>query len=162
MQLSSPKPYSPEPQPDSFQPYSLQSTSIALPLKALPACELTHLMLVHRTAAVETSANEADSDFFQHQCSYKQIMQCYCLYCNSTSTTSKAAWYLCGCVPSLNCIQTICWNIMFSVVDESCCSDKHGAMQAATAAAVQGLKLLGGILLIRRATRPYKPLPAKW
>lgn len=35
-------------------------------------------------------------------------------------------------------------------------------LQAISAAAVQFLKLLGALLIVRRALKPYKPLPPNW
>ena len=35
-------------------------------------------------------------------------------------------------------------------------------VQAVSAAAVQFLKLLGALLIVRRGLKPYKPLPPNW
>ena len=47
-------------------------------------------------------------------------------------------------------------------VQSNCTANRLFSPQAITAAAVQCLKLLGAVLVVRRALRPYKPLPPNW
>lgn len=79
------------------------------------------------------------------QCSVVHEMQAASEQQQQSSSSSSSSGANCKC-------------LLQSVVNAAGCD----CLQAATAAAVQALKLAGGVLLIRRAVLPFKPLPPKW